>query len=131
MIKRDLTKKLKFLAEKLPVLAILGPRQSGKTTLSQAAFPKHTYVSLEDLEAQEFAKTDPRGFLNKHANKHGIILDEIQHVPALLSYIQVQVDREKKNGYFILTGSQDFLSIKQLLKPLLVELLFLHSCHFP
>jgi len=109
MITRILTQKIKEMSKKFPVLAILGPRQSGKTTLSQAVFTKHTYISFEDLEARAFAQEDPKGFLEEYKNKYGIILDEIQHVPDMLSYIQVYVDREKQPGYFILTGSQNFL----------------------
>lgn len=96
-------------AEKIPVLAILGPRQSGKTTLARSAFPKHVYISLENFEEREFALNDPNGFLEINAHKHGIILDEIQHTPKLLSYIQTLVDAEHKPGYFILTGSQNLL----------------------
>ncbi len=109
MIKRELTSILKYLAQQFRVLAILGPRQSGKTTITQETFNKHVYVSLEDPDNRSFAETDPRAFLQLHHNEHGIILDEIQHVPALLSYIQTEVDRTQKKGYFILTGSQNFL----------------------
>jgi predicted AAA+ superfamily ATPase len=97
------------LAQKMPVIAIVGPRQSGKTTLAQATFKKHRYVSLEDLKNREFAHTDPRAFFQTYHNESGIILDEIQRVPELLSYIQVHVDEYKRPGYFILTGSQNFL----------------------
>src|SRR5579872_4450058 len=109
MIKREITSILKQLAEKFRVLAVLGPRQSGKTTITQETFPHHTYVSLEDHDNRSYAKRDPRAFLEFYHNDHGIILDEIQHVPALLSYIQTEVDRAKIKGYFILTGSQNFL----------------------
>lgn len=109
MIKRELTSILKHLAEQFRVLAVLGPRQSGKTTITQETFNNHTYVSLEDTDTRAFAETDPRAFLQLYHNDHGIILDEIQHVPSLLSYIQTEVDRTKKKGYFILTGSQNFL----------------------
>jgi len=91
------------------VLAIVGPRQSGKTTLAQATFPNHRYVSLEDPDIRDTAHTDPRGFLTEYPSESGIILDEIQHAPHLLSYMQTIVDREKKNGFFIVTGSQNFL----------------------
>jgi predicted AAA+ superfamily ATPase len=87
----------------------LGPRQSGKTTLAQIAFPNYRYVSLEDLETRKFAQQDPRGFLETYHNEHGVIFDEFQHVPEILSYIQTYVDAQKKLGYFILTGSQNFL----------------------
>ncbi len=108
-IKRKLTEQVISAATQFPVVAIVGPRQSGKTTLAQAIFREHRYVSLEDFDVRELATTDPRGFLNDYPSQTGIILDEIQHVPKLLSYIQTIVDREKKKGFFILTGSQNFL----------------------
>ena len=90
----------------MPVIAITGPRQSGKTTLIKNTFPDYPYVTLEDLEVREFAKSDPKGFLMQHTE--GLIIDEIQYVPELFSYIQVIVDEKKKNGLFILTGSHNF-----------------------
>lgn len=109
MIHRQMCEKLIAIAQQYWVVAIIGPRQSGKTTLVQNAFPTHRYISFEDLDVREFATKDPRGFLANIHNEFGVILDEIQHVPTLLSYIQTYVDREKKPGYFILTGSQNFL----------------------
>lgn len=109
MIQRTLSEKFKYLATKFPVVAVLGPRQSGKTTLAKSVFPNYKYISLEDIDFQMLAKDDPRGFLNVHGNYEGLILDEIQNVPELLSYMQTYVDSSKKNGYFILTGSQNFL----------------------
>lgn len=109
LIKRELTKILKEIATQFRVITILGPRQSGKTTLAQETFKKHLYISLEDLDVRTHAINDPREFLEFHKNPYGLILDEIQNTPDLLSYIQTYVDREKKNGYFILTGSQNFL----------------------
>lgn len=87
----------------------MGPRQSGKTTLARAVFSRHTYISLEELDNQRFATDDPRRFLELYKNDHGIILDEIQRVPTLLSYIQTYVDVNEVRGYFILMGSQNFL----------------------
>jgi len=109
MYKRNLKDRLLYFASKLPVVAVLGPRQSGKTTLSRLTFPNYKYISFEDLDMRAYAQTDPRAFLRNNKNEHGLILDEIQHVPDLMSYIQTFVDEEKKNGYFILTGSQNFL----------------------
>ncbi len=109
MIKRDLEPKVKQMAQQFPVIAILGPRQSGKTTLSQETFPSYRYVSLEDFDARELANSDPRAFFAQHTNDQGIILDEIQHAPRLLSYIQTEVDKSKKHGFFVITGSQNFL----------------------
>jgi hypothetical protein len=86
MINRSLSKKILLLAEQFPVITITGPRQSGKTTLTKMLFSKHEYVSLEEPHEREFALSDPRGFLNRY--KNGVILDEIQRAPDLLSYIQ-------------------------------------------
>lgn len=106
-IHRFLTAKAVSLSRKFPIVAITGPRQSGKTTFSKAVFPKKPYVSLENLDEQNFAETDPRGFLNRF--KTGAILDEVQNTPALFSYLQGVVDESKKMGQFILTGSHQFL----------------------
>lgn len=107
MIKRVLSKKLKQLASKFPIVSVVGPRQSGKTTLVKHVFPGIDYVSLEDLDNREFAVNDPRGFLSTHAK--GAIIDEAQRVPGLFSYLQTEVDNKPKPGRFILTGSQNFL----------------------
>lgn len=92
-----------------PVIGILGPRQSGKTTLVQELFPKYRYLNLEDPSLRMFATENPAGFLREYENEHGIILDEFQYVPQILSYIQLDVDAKKRVGYFVLTGSQNFL----------------------
>lgn len=109
IIPRILTNKLLEAATEYPVVALVGPRQSGKTTLAQGSFVKHRYVSLEDYDVRSIAQQDPRRFLNDYPTEAGIIIDEIQHVPSLLSYMQTIVDAEKKKGYFIVTGSQNFL----------------------
>ena len=106
MILRKLAAKLRELAGYYPVVAVTGPRQSGKTTLCQASFPDKPYVSMEALDTREFALTDPRGFLDEY--RQGAILDEIQRAPALLSYLQEAVDADPEPGRFILTGSQHF-----------------------
>lgn len=107
MIVRTLRTKLKNLFEKFPVLAVLGPRQSGKTTLVQDIFPQLTYVNMEDLSQRNFALEDPKGFLDQHSD--GMILDEVQHVPDLFSYIQVYVDKKERPGQYVLTGSRQFM----------------------
>ncbi len=108
MIKRAFSEKILSYAKQYPVVTITGPRQSGKTTLCQMLFPDKEYFSLEDLDIRNEARSDPRNFLENCVKKGGAILDEIQRVPELLSYIQTIVDREKKEGLFILTGSQHF-----------------------
>src|SRR3989338_2897994 len=106
MIKRELGTELKANAKQYPVVTVTGPRQSGKTTLVRKYFPKHQYHNLEEPDTREIAQADPRGFLS--ANDKGLILDEIQRAPDLLSYIQGIVDKTKKRGRFILTGSRNF-----------------------
>ena len=112
MIARILSKKLKAMARKFPVVMVTGPRQSGKTTLTRAAFPDKAYISLEDLDVREYARTDPRAFLKDYPK--GAILDEIQRVPEILSYIQTIVDDKQKAGMFILTGSQQLLLMENI-----------------
>jgi len=107
LINRIVAKKIKRLFRQFPVISIIGPRQSGKTTLVKYVFQDVEYISLEDLDAREFARRDPRGFLSTYQN--GCIIDEAQRVPELFSYIQTAVDSRKKSGQFILTGSQHFL----------------------
>lgn len=109
MIKRDIEKRLRSYAKGYPAIGILGPRQSGKTTIARAVFEKHTYITLENLNNREFAQADPEKFLKAYENEHGLILDEIQHVPDLLSYIQTHIDLFDRPGYFVLTGSQNFI----------------------
>jgi predicted AAA+ superfamily ATPase len=94
------------LAQGFPVLAITGPRQSGKTTMARTLFAGKPYVTLEDPEERSFADTDPRGFLSRFP--HGAILDEVQRCPDLFSYLQGVLDKRKRMGEFILTGSQQF-----------------------
>ena len=106
MIPRTLEKKLRELASYYPSVMVTGPRQSGKTTLCQIAFPDKRYVSLEALDTREFARNDPRGFLAEYAA--GAIIDEIQHVPELFNYLQSDIDARPDSGRFILTGSQHF-----------------------
>lgn len=107
MITRIIQEKLIELAGKYPVVSVIGPRQSGKTTLVRATFPEKSYVSLEDPDTREFAQSDPRGFLSTHSD--GTILDEVQRVPHLFSYIQTIVDKRQRSGHFILTGSNNYL----------------------
>ena len=107
MIHRIAEKKLKQLASAFKVVAVVGARQSGKTTLVKSLFKNKPYVSLENPDTRNFALQDPRGFLETHQN--GAILDEVQRVPELFSYLQEVIDNSKKRGLFILTGSNNFL----------------------
>ena len=106
MIEREITGRLTSLFRQYPFVTVTGPRQSGKTTLCRAAFPNLEYANLEAPDQREFAETDPRGFLSQFTS--GAILDEIQRVPALLSYLQVLADESGHNSLFVLTGSEQF-----------------------
>jgi len=103
MITRNISEELVQSAVEYPVVTVLGPRQSGKTTLVQMTFPGKQYFSLEDPDVRIAADADPRGFLSQMED--GGILDEVQRLPALLSYIQGIVDKDRRPGRFILTGS--------------------------
>ena len=109
MIKRELESKLLTIAKHFPVIAITGPRQSGKTTLAKSVFADYRYISLENLDTRAYATNDPRNFLTSFDNATGVIIDEIQEVPHLFSYLQEIVDTKKRPGFFVLTGSQNIL----------------------
>ena len=106
MIKREITPELIQMAKEYPIVTILGPRQAGKTTLAQMTCPDKPYLNMESPEIRLLAEEDPNGFLAQYPN--GAIIDEVQRTPELFSYLQVIVDRKKKNGLFILTGSHQF-----------------------
>jgi hypothetical protein len=106
LVPRKAGKTLATLARRYPVVVVTGPRQSGKTTLCRALFADRPYASLEDPDVRQFALADPRGFLGQFPD--GAVLDEVQRVPGILSYLQGIVDRTPRPGRFILTGSQAF-----------------------
>ncbi|MCF6358864.1 MAG: AAA family ATPase, partial [Draconibacterium sp.] len=116
MISRTLSDKLKYFAKLYPVISVTGSRQSGKTTLVKQVFANYKYFNLEDVDIRNFAITDPKGFLGNAGN--GMILDEIQRVPELFSYIQNIVDESDKTGQFIITGSQNFLLMESITQTL-------------
>lgn len=94
------------LARGFPVIAITGPRQSGKTTLARNAFPDKPYLTLEDPDTRLFAESDPRGLLSSYPD--GLIIDEAQRAPLLFSYLQGFVDNNMVPGKYVVTGSQQF-----------------------
>lgn len=106
MLKRAAAKTLLTLAKGFPVVAITGPRQSGKTTLARSVFSHKKYVSLEDPDQLEFVLQDPRGFLSRFPD--GALIDEAQRYPQLFSFLQTRVDEDGRKGLFVLTGSQQF-----------------------
>jgi predicted AAA+ superfamily ATPase len=106
MIPRQGAAALKRLARGFPIVALTGPRQSGKTTLARAVFPDKPYVSLENPEERQFALNDPKRFLARFP--HGAVLDEVQRCPELLSWLQGIVDEHRRMGEFVLTGSAQF-----------------------
>ena len=112
IIERDLAALLRKSAETFRAITLTGPRQSGKTTLCLHLFPNHGYASLEDLDVRERARLDPLGFLRDFSD--GAILDEIQHAPHLLSYLQGIIDEDPEPGRWILTGSQNLELMKEV-----------------
>jgi len=116
MIYRNISNKLRSLSRLFPVVTLTGPRQSGKTTLVKNIFENLPYVSLESPETRLLIQSDPKGFLNEY--KNGVVLDEVQRVPDLFSYIQVIVDEDNREGQFILTGSQNFLLLEKVTQSL-------------
>jgi predicted AAA+ superfamily ATPase len=107
MIQRAAQHKLTQLGDTFKAIAVIGPRQSGKTTLVKVTFPEKPYLSLENPDTRNFALEDPRGFLQNLPN--GAILDEVQRTPLLFSYLQEILDNSNQKGLFILTGSNNFL----------------------
>jgi len=123
-IKRDAEVFFSELYAGFPIVAITGPRQSGKTTLARHFAADKPYVSLEDPDQLDFALNDPKGFLNLYPN--GAIIDEVQNCPTLFSYLQTIVDNANKCGQFILTGSQQFNMVSKITQSLAGRVGLLH-----
>lgn len=128
MIPRHLSEPLRQAAGRFPVVSVTGPRQSGKTTLVRNEFPDYDYVSLELPDQRAFALEDPRGFLGQFSGP--VILGEVQRAPELFSYIQVFSDEQDEAGYYILTGSHNFLLMQQISQTLAGRCAVLHLMPF-
>jgi len=116
LIKRSISKPIKSLLSKYPILAITGPRQSGKTTLLKEVFTDYRYVSLENTDTRAFANEDPLGFLEKYDTR--VIFDDVQCSPGLFPYLQTMVDESGQMGQFILSGSQNFHLLENITQSL-------------
>jgi hypothetical protein len=125
MIARSLGKKILSLAKTFPVVSLTGPRQSGKTTLVRALFPRYAYVNFENLNDRAAVEEDPIRFLKAYAQK-GVVIDEAQKLPELFSYLQVVADESGEMGKFILTGSQNFLLLEKITQSLAGRVAVLH-----
>ncbi|MFH1731399.1 MAG: ATP-binding protein [Planctomycetota bacterium] len=124
MIRRDLSDKIREAAKAFPAVTITGPRQSGKSTLCRALFPKHPYANLEQPDVRSLALDDPRAFLATYPD--GAIIDEVQRCPDLLSYIQVLIDEKRTPARWVLTGSQNLLLLESVSQSLAGRTAVLH-----
>ena len=112
IIERSIKSKLLQLLKSFPVVTLTGCRQCGKSTLLKHLLPDYTYISLEDLDLRQIAKEDPRHFISIYSQK--IIIDEIQQVPELLSYLQTHIDSVNESGMYVLTGSHNLLLMQSI-----------------
>ncbi|MDR0316751.1 MAG: ATP-binding protein [Treponema sp.] len=111
-IERNIILKIKDIASKFPVVFLTGPRQSGKSTLLKTMYPDYTYINLEEKDIRDFAHSDPRSFLASYGDR--VIIDEAQRAPDLFSYLQTRVDEKDRPGMYILSGSQNFLMLRNI-----------------
>jgi predicted AAA+ superfamily ATPase len=128
MIKREAEAELINLSKQFKAVAVVGPRQSGKTTLTRHVFSDKPYISLENPDIRRFALNDPRGFLGQY--KSGAIIDEAQRVPELFSYLQQILDEDERRGKFILTGSNNFLLQESISQSLAGRIAYLNLLPF-
>lgn len=113
-IRRLIADLIRSGAAQMPVVAVIGPRQSGKSTLVKELFKDYVYLDMQDAELYNFANTDPKGFLNLYRDARGVIFDEAQYAPQLFSQIKVEVDKDPRPGRYILSGSQNFLLLEKI-----------------
>lgn len=123
MIPRTAQETLRRYAKGFPVICIIGPRQSGKTTLAKETFPDKPYISLEDPDIAMLARKDPRGLIESYPN--GLILDEAQYVSEIFTYLKTAVDKNPVPGKFIITGSQQFNLLEKVTESLAGRVAFL------
>ncbi|MDQ0476753.1 ATP-binding protein [Chryseobacterium sp. MDT2-18] len=116
IVKRTLEDTIRKYIQLFPIIAVNGPRQSGKTTLLKSAFPEYQYISLENPDIRTIAEADPNSFLEKYSDK--IIFDEVQRTPKLFSFLQTKVDNDKIQGQYILSGSQNFHLLQNITQSL-------------
>ncbi|MCB9283008.1 MAG: ATP-binding protein [Lewinellaceae bacterium] len=128
MIARELLTQADVLLGKYPLIAVTGPRQSGKTTFCKMLRPEYKYLSMELPENQRFAREDPHNFLQTY--RGGVILDEVQNVPELFSYLQFYTDERQEVGEYILSGSQNFLLLEKITQSLAGRIAIFHLLPF-
>jgi predicted AAA+ superfamily ATPase len=128
MIKREVETELVKLAKQFKAVAVVGPRQSGKTTLTRHIFNIKAYVNLENPDSRRFALDDPRGFLSQYGA--GAVIDEAQRAPELFSYLQQVLDEDNKKGKFILTGSNNFLLQESISQSLAGRIAYIYLLPF-
>jgi len=116
-IEREISSEIRQAAETFPVVAIMGPRQVGKTSILERIFPEYRYVSMDVAANAEAAETRPQEFLQRYSPP--VLLDEVQYAPSFFRHIKTYVDSKKgRNGLFIVTGSQNFLLMENLAESL-------------
>jgi len=128
MIRREIEPELIKLAEQFKAVAVIGPRQSGKTTLTRHFFENKPYVNLENPDSRRFALDDPRGFLFQYGS--GAVIDEAQRAPEIFSYLQQLLDESNMKGRFILTGSNNFLLQETISQSLAGRIAYLYLLPF-
>ncbi len=112
IVERTIRTKLLQLLKSFPVVTLTGCRQCGKSTLLKNLLPDYAYISLEDLDLRQMAKEDPRHFISIYSKN--VIIDEIQQVPELLSYLQSHIDSVNEAGMYVITGSHNLLLMQSI-----------------
>lgn len=116
-LQRKLKKTFADAVRQFPAVSVTGPRQSGKSTFLQHERPDAAYVSFDDPLNRDFALRDPNGFLDQLEGQP-VVLDEIQYVPEILQYIKIRIDNHRVPGAWVMTGSQQFHLMKNILETL-------------